>query len=125
MYTKKLIPLSGEDIKKVNATVLAGTFNVSQSYVSRVLKSEKMPTSKSGQRILISAGMILDTYDKIMQLMDFDEEVPMDKIRLLAETYINDGLIETTVLTSKFGSVDLNEVLISFFRYVDAWIRPN
>lgn len=84
-----------------------------------------MPTSKSGQRILISAGMILDTYDKIMQLMDFDEEVPMDKIRLLAETYINDGLIETTVLTSKFGSVDLNEVLISFFRYVDAWIRRN
>lgn len=123
MYTKKLTPLSREDIKKVNATVLAATFNVSQSYVSRILKSKKSPSSKLAKKILIGAGMILETYDKVMQLMSSDEDVSLDKIRLFAETYINDGLIETTLLSSKFGRVDLNEVLVNFYKYVDTWVK--
>jgi transcriptional regulator with XRE-family HTH domain len=125
MYTKKLTPLSREDIKKVNATVLASTFNVSQSYVSRILKSDRMPNSKSGKKILIAARIILDTYDNIRQLMTSSEEINKDKIRILAEAYIKEGHIETTLVNSQIGNIDLNDILVNFYRYVDTWTRRN
>ena len=123
MYTKKLIPLFQEDIKKVNATVLASTFNVSQSYASRILNSDKPPTSKTGKKILISARVILDAYDSLIELMATNEAVSRDSIKILAETYIVEAFIETTILDSKFGRLGLNDVLVNFYRYVDNWMK--
>lgn len=123
MYTKKLIPLSQDDIKKVNATVLASTFNVSQSYASRILKSDKIPTSQSGKKILIAAHAILDTYDNIRQLMAKEDELAPGKVRKLAKSYISEGMIETRQLQTKFGQVALTDALVNFFKYVEAWVK--
>lgn len=62
MYSNKFIPIKPEDVKKVNACELASKYNVSSSYISRVLKSDKEPTSLNAQNILNDARSIIKLY---------------------------------------------------------------
>jgi transcriptional regulator CtsR len=67
MYTKKFIALTTEDIKKINASALAKTFQCASSYVSRILKSEVEPENKKAIEIIEAAQEILNSYDKVDQ----------------------------------------------------------
>ncbi len=64
MYTNIFIPLTSEDIKKVNASKLATKYGVSNSYVSRVLKTKKAPTSDKAKKIMDDAIAITKPYIK-------------------------------------------------------------
>ena len=63
MYTNNFIPLTPEEIKKVNATELATKYKVSNSYVSRTLKSHESPKSDVAINILADARKIIELYD--------------------------------------------------------------
>ncbi|MBU2923016.1 hypothetical protein KO504_16830 [Winogradskyella psychrotolerans] len=65
MYTKKFIALTVDQIKRVNASALAKTFDCSSSYVSRILKSTELPSNEKAQKILKAAKEIVDHYESI------------------------------------------------------------
>jgi predicted transcriptional regulator len=67
MYTKKFTALTPEQIKKINASALAKTFNCTQSYISRILKLQEEPNSKKPKKILEAARVILESYEVVDQ----------------------------------------------------------
>lgn len=63
MYTKIFKPLTSEQIKKVNAIELAKKYNVSSSYVSRILKLQETPSNDTAINIHDTARSIIDQYE--------------------------------------------------------------
>lgn len=58
--TQKIsLPLTSEQIKKVNATALADKHNCSNSYVSRALKKDEMPVKGKAKDIIQDAILII------------------------------------------------------------------
>lgn len=65
MYKEIFIALTKKQIKLLNASELAIKHNCSQSYVSRILKSTEQPIAPKAIRILASAYLLIDVFNKI------------------------------------------------------------
>ena len=56
------LPLSKDDINKVNASALANKHDCSQTYVSRTLKADKFPKKGKAKLIMDDAIEIIGKY---------------------------------------------------------------
>ncbi|QQV91538.1 hypothetical protein Peternella1_2 [Winogradskyella phage Peternella_1] len=65
MYKKEFIALTVDQLKRVNASALAKTFECSSSYVSRILKSDTEPKNERAKKILAAAKEIIQQYESI------------------------------------------------------------
>ena len=52
-----------------------------------------------------------------------NDEIPSEKIQALAKTYVDEGFMETPILDTYFGKIDLYDVLVSFYNYVENWTK--
>ena len=66
MYNKNFVSLTKEQVKMVNHTSLAVKHNCSQSYVSRVLKSQEEPTAIKAKEIIESARKFINAVETVL-----------------------------------------------------------
>lgn len=62
MYAKKFIPLTDEEIKRVNASALAKEFECTSAWVGRVMRCKSLPKNEKAQKIHASARRIVESY---------------------------------------------------------------
>jgi len=53
--------------------------------------------------------------------MATNDEILKKKIQALAKTYVDECFVEAPVLETYFGKMDLYDVLVSFYNYVENW----
>jgi hypothetical protein len=56
-------------------------------------------------------------------IMEQDGENTLERIKVLAERFIDEGLFKNITLESQFGNTDLKNLLVYFHKYVEIWSR--
>ena len=53
--------------------------------------------------------------------MEQNGEDTLERIKVLAERFIDEGLFNNITLESQFGNTDLKNLLVYFHKYVEIW----